>query len=339
MQIQKCYKWSLFVCTLFIMTVIFFPLVSFCTSSEFGSNSNHQSANYGISGTMNNIPLFYLSEGQITPDNIKPLVAYIDFNGSAKDWNYDGVLFCDYRLNIANKPGQAACDEFTYDLFEHGGLETLDKTVGTLKHQLHSPSYKFNVIIQIPYWANAANAKENIFKILDKWNNSDYKNLTLAGFYWGYTEEPRTKDYDIREIAYFIHGLGLGLKVLAIPYYDQWNRLSYHRLGVDYVMGGPNYTWAGHGNISAFRVVNEAIQSGVLDGVEFELAENYLKLSREGNANIYINEGILYGWRKNAINSYYYAPGVLEKLTAISDRRIYDRIYQSFILSNRDSVH
>ena len=324
-------------CTLFIMTVIFFYLVSFCTSSEFGSNSNHQSANYGISGTMNNIPLFYLSDSQITHDNIEPLVAYIDFNESAKDWNYDGVLFIDQRLNIAKEPDQAACDEFTYDLFERGGLETLDKTVGTLKHQLHATDYKFNVVMQIPYWANAANAKENIFKILDKWNNSDYKNLTLAGFYWGYTEEPRTKDYDIREIAYFIHGLGLGLKVLAIPYYNQWNELSYHNLGVDYVMGQPNYAW--NGNISVFRAVNKAIRNGVLDGVEFELAENDHKLSRQENANIYIDEGISFSWRKNAINSYYYAPGFLDHLTTISDRLIYDRIYRSFILSNREPVH
>jgi hypothetical protein len=309
------------------LAVNYAPIISFGSSSESASTLIHHSANYGISRTMKNIPLFYLSSGQPTPKNLRPLIAYIDINGSPRDWNYDGLIFIDNRLVKTNNPDQSTCDRFIYDLFERGGLNTLDQTVGTLKYQRSDPDYKFNIIIQIPYWTDSTNAKGNVLKILDKWNNSKYQNLTLAGFYWGFVESPLPSN-DTREIANFIHGLGLGLKVLTIPYYDEWNEASYHSLGVDYVMGQPNFAWTG--NTSAFSVVEKAIQEGNLDGAEFELADNYLNLSREENANYYINNGIRYGWKENRINSYYYAPGILDNITTMSDRRIYDRIYQTY---------
>lgn len=324
------------------------------------------SAHFGKYGELTSLPMFYINDDNSVPteENLKPLVSYLNISGSAVKWNYHGILMYQAWLHYKKWTGPGTCGNWYEDLFgvngTGGGLDTLNQVVGNLKDDLLDPGYLFNVVIAVCFEPGSQNANDSVDSLAANWTVKSYQNLTLVGFYWGWTEFASGYHTQISETAGHIHGYGLEL--FSIPYYKQWSPPGndWHSLGVDYVMGQPNVAFEFPHDFTRFARIHENItddsscSSGAcLDGVHFEIAytcrdfnpPDLRCITREENAKAYLDAGFEYEWMKNTINGFYYSPGFLDAYAMgggrvdipTYDRPIYDRAHQ-FVRNFKTSI-
>jgi hypothetical protein len=329
------------------------------------SLSNQGEASYqtyvGTEGELASMPLFYTSSDVPRYDNLEPLVAYVDIGGTPIEWNYHGILMYNryiYNDQVNNPANGDVCGKFYKGLFGYEGyvtivgLDILDEVVGDLKTKFSDWDYRFNVVISIcwstnyPEWSDPINSVNYVYAKWDELSQlGHYQHLSLAGFYWGHSETPFYPT-QIRDTADCIHGLHPGcptipldtLKFYAAPYYPMWppTTTDWHSLGVDYVMGQPNYML--DGNPTRFQGVNDAIEAGYLDGVIMEPSKPPAGHTIAENANAYLDAAFKYRWMKNEVNGFYFAPGYLnlyatggyliDVIIPEYNRPIYDRLHQ-----------
>ena len=332
---------------------------------------------YGAYGDLKSLPLFYTNVEAPTYDNLRPVVGYVSHAAvPLGGWMFHGLIFYASELALLRST-QAGCDQWRANLFASPGwLDTLDQVVSDLKVSLGDSTYRFNVFLSVCYSSDmpGGNTINNVQNMINDWNAKHYSHLTLAGFMWGVFESPSQgvgigAICDVYPTNHYIHGLGLGLKTLWIPYYPEWEDLTtrcptdgrnWQQWEFDYVTAQPNYAFFCPHDAGRFNVVNTDLQNPLyqLAGVELEIAHaNTVNdpvhgtprcpITIEQNANAYLDAGFQYGWVKNTVNTFFYAPKFISHyadgwagnppacpwlpecdVPKTFDRAIYDRIWE-----------
>lgn len=293
------------------------------------------------------------SLADLTAEKIKPYIAYIDENGNIADTMFDGVILVpchtDYpsggRLTKTNgKKGAVMSDwmlyaDHTFDASKD--LSALDKTVGEV-YAATGKDGRMPVMLTMPYptvlegafgdidgdgndeYCRTLDERLSIIKwfadlCVKRFNDAEYKNITLAGFYW-YREEVNYSDTDheaemcIKANEYF-HSLSL--ESIFDPFYLSTGYDHYRELGFDACVMQPNYAeissdreYFRQGMLSEFAVTVKNNGCGVeietlspyayTDGADYRnAAKNYLE---------YLYEGVKSGYADN-LKTWYQGAG------------------------------
>lgn len=199
-------------------------LFASCKSSEQTTESNTDPQTcyiYLNSKLTNNITdLALIYQGGIkrldwNKEQLQPHVSWINPSSQKEEWLFDGFLFLefrDFRGNIfANGYGGEPASKEVLDwyldrIFEKNlSVDALDQVIGETINRIGKPQKMRQVILTIPEpirgyknWGvlngkkldfdieedRLAAAQYFIDKLLERWNKGNFKNITLAGFYW-----------------------------------------------------------------------------------------------------------------------------------------------------------
>ena len=272
--------------------------------------------------------LYYISAAPISVDTVRPLVGYLDPQGNAIDWMYDGFIV--FSINIhGSSTTSADLDTFHDSLFAGGQLETLRQVVASLRGELGDPDYRLKVYLAAPY-ASGEGAKVRMQALIDAWPAAD--ELELAGFYWGYQESVGSTQSanTIRDAADYVHAQSFEL--IWIPYFnasgvDAW--ASYH---FDRATLQPNFAF-NDVDLSRFLATDERRRAYGTSGVEIEIAEVTNPQvggadPRITNANHYLSAADTMNWTAADQITYYHGSNIAAYAADASRREIYDRVYR-----------
>ena len=195
-------------------------------------------------------------KGTWNKDELKSVVAYMK-DGTVKGKMFDTILFLPY----ADVPStQAGWTAYIEDLFQSNSqLGALNQVAGEVYQQ---SDFKEKVILSIPFpdtktpdfWTEQGKEgtdtiegqkqaiKWYMEKLMEKWNQAEYKHLELAGIYW-WKEKIETNVTDEEELvkttASLVHQYNLPF--YWIPYYGAKGYTYWKELGFDHVIIQPNY--------------------------------------------------------------------------------------------------
>ena len=203
------------------------------------------------------------------PENLLPLVAYLDEDGNIKDTLMDGFIYCSHlNLPSGSLPHLINYKKDWEYVLNHtfngqAGFDKLDETVGQVKEALGIPDYKVQVYVtyltlrdENPNFgdvdgdgisentANPADRKKIVDWYIDetmrRFEEKGYKNLEFNGFYWVNEAVVWEKDDSqiLREVADATHATGHNF--LWIPYYAANRFYTGYELGFDIVCMQPN---------------------------------------------------------------------------------------------------
>lgn len=144
------------------------------------------------------------------------------------------------------------------------GCKAIDDLISELIPQLGEPARKHQIVFSLPVpttatqtWGaidgrnmNFESTDDRIFainwyidRILEKWEEADFKNLELAGVYW--TQEAPSygerTGYMATHVNDYAHSLGL--KTYWIPYYSVRDRDKWREMNFDVAYTQPNYAF------------------------------------------------------------------------------------------------
>ncbi len=305
--------------------------------------------------------------GNHSSANLLPYAAYVDKSGNYSDTMFDSFLFlplapgdgCDG--SFSSQKGWEIYLKNTIGAEENVNLTALDATIGEIKEKLQlADDYKVNIFLTVPTipLANAVfgnldgdtpiktNNLENAKKVV-KWyvdlcektfNDSNFKNLNLTGFYW-WTELVRYSEttFDPELIKYFTEYChSLDHAAIWIPYYGAPGFWEANELGFDVAALQSGYAFPREpdsetGNPqkgTCYDSMSIAKKYGL--GVEIELS---LVNDATERYTDYLVQSYLLGCMKDGVSMYYQAGGDGEFYRAAfsansSVRRIYDMTYQ-----------
>jgi hypothetical protein len=278
---------------------------------------------------------------QITQAIARPLVVYLDSSGNPKDWMFDTIILYNLWLNFEYNPTTDVINQWTNYIFRQGQIANLDLTVAEAKEALKRPSYSMNVVLTVPVAYDAINEvsiEKNVDNLISGWNKLSPTNLNLMGFYWGFTENLDDYSYyrDLHNIvpnvAAYIHAKNMKLFMIPNPQHHL-DRLG--SAGIDFLTLQPNYHIDANSDLTDFATVDQAIKSGYVYGVHFEIpfSDNPIlccSTSWQTNLQTYFNQAYAYGWYTNRVTTYYHG-AVISQLGRINNadyRAAYDTIYQ-----------
>lgn len=305
--------------------------------------------------------------GRYTAEDLKPYVGYYNKNGELADFFFDSYLFLPCmsygpsgaRLHHDASAPTKDIDWTTYvedTFYEGSNVDALEVAFGEAKQKLNDSERKAGVVFSILYPAQdqtdfgSLGGKTLDFTKIDdrkyavKWmideqmkrfNESDYENLDLIGFYW--LEEYLVNWGDVAEdkelfkyTSDYLHSLGL--KFVWIPWYQANGYNSWKELGFDAVCMQPNMYWQSvptEGRVA--KTANECEVYGM--GMEMELDAKALSSAEYYNRYLDYLEGGLQEGAMNSIKMYYQDAntGVYGQAYAASDERarsVYDLTYK-----------
>lgn len=203
------------------------------------------------------------------PENLLPLVAYLDKDGNIKDTLMDGFIYCSHlNLPSGSQPHLINYKQDWEYVLNHtfngqAGFDKLDETVAQVKEALDIPDYKVKVYVTYltlrdgnanfgdvdgdgisENTANPADRKKIIDWFIDetmrRFDEKGYQNLEFDGFYWVNESVVWEKDDSqiIQEVADATHAKGHNF--LWIPYYKANRFYTGYELGFDIVCMQPN---------------------------------------------------------------------------------------------------
>ena len=203
------------------------------------------------------------------PENLLPLVAYLDAEGNIKDTLMDGFIYCSHHnLPSGSQPHLKNFKQDWEYVLQHtfngqAGFDKLDETVGQVKDALGIPDYKVKVYVtyltlrdENPNFGDVdgdgisedTSKPEDRKKIIDwfidetmrRFEEKGYENLEFDGFYWVNEAVVWEKDDSqiIQEVANATHAKGHNF--LWIPYYKANRFFTGYELGFDIVCMQPN---------------------------------------------------------------------------------------------------
>lgn len=215
--------------------------------------------------------------GRHYKNDLMPYTAYLDKNGNIKDFFFDSYLFLpcmDFgpsgaRMHVDVNNPTKAIDWTTYveDTFHKGAnVDALEEAFGATKKALGDSEKKAGAFFTILYPCTSATnfgtlggKQLNFSKMEDrkyavKWiideqmklfNERNYQNIELVGFYW--LEEFVLSNADKELFQYaseYLHSMGL--KFIWIPWYKAEGYQSWRSLGFDVACMQPNLFWLGN---------------------------------------------------------------------------------------------
>lgn len=203
------------------------------------------------------------------PENLLPLVAYLDEDGNIKDTLMDGFIYCSHHnLPSGSLPHLINYKQdweyvLNHTFNGHAGFDKLEETVQQVKDALGIPDYKVKVYVTYltlrdgnaefgdvdgdgisENTANPEDRKKIIDWFIDetmrRFDEKGYKNLEFDGFYWVNESVVWEKDDSqiITEVADATHAKGHNF--LWIPYYKANRFFTGYELGFDIVCMQPN---------------------------------------------------------------------------------------------------
>lgn len=282
--------------------------------------------------------------GRFTASDFAPYVGYYDREGELIDFFFDSFLFLpclEYGPSGGlmhadlNNPSKAQdWTAYVNDTFADGyNVDALEDAFGTVKQQMGTSDKKAGVFFSILYpcgsatnfgklgsynlnFNNQEHRKYAVKWIIDEqirlFNESNYKNLDLEGFYWleeffvtyvngfGYTYDKSLFTY----AAQYVHSLGL--KFIWIPWYNASGYQQWSTLGFDVACMQPNLFWMDQESVDYNRVSQTASLCSA-NGMGMEIEVDYRVFVEDEYYNrylIYLEDGMKSG-AMNSIKMYY----------------------------------
>ena len=311
----------------------------------------------------------YLAFGNVEyGEGMKGLVAYLDEDGKAQDFYFDGFLYGMYGLPVKTNNRTHLYnvksdweEQFDVIFGGAGGLDLLNETVGKVKEELNRPDHK--VYVYITMWCVCENVKnfgdvdgdgvsedlskaEDRKKVVDwyidlcmeEFASRGYEHLVLDGFYWqGESvnwDDPSTpasedNSHIIAEVSEYIHAKNTNL--LWIPYYTAIGYYQTYELGFDLICMQPNYMFDLEKPLYRFDVTASRAKRQHLC---VEIEHSYQALSDPlfvRNYMLYLYYGAMTGYMEEATHIYYADLTNFVKLAYSDDplcRLQYDATYQ-----------
>lgn len=301
-----------------------------------------------------------LNKGLITVDESLSYVAYRDNQGEILDYMADSYLYLPFStVNQNTADGWKKYIDNTFT--KKYNIDALNIAVGKANQALGNNDYKVKVFLSIlrPNLSYDDDGNSKVFGDLDnngknedftklndrikciqwqidenlrKFEEGNYNNLELAGFYW-YEEQISYSDpHELKMIDYtvkYVHGKDFPL--IWIPYFKSSGFYDWNALDFDVACMQPNYFWKGYGNY-----IEETAQICKALGmcVEFEIDSDAISTNIfRKNYKAYLKGGIDYGYMKDTIHMYYNGGGhgaLYEAYLSQNafDRSIYDDTYK-----------
>lgn len=184
--------------------------------------------NSGLSNEpIGDIVLYYISAEPISDVTVRPLCSYVDNSGNARDWLFDGIIVYNVHLHsYPDHPNHDTCENYINALFSGGHqLDSLDAIVGRVKQELNVPDFRWKVILTAPYAEDLpqGNIINYCNTMINLWNNANFSNLTLIGFYFGYREwVDQIVTTMGRNGVKSRGGMGSNLYILHYPFDKKW---------------------------------------------------------------------------------------------------------------------
>ncbi len=277
------------------------------------------------------IPIVYSNRS--SPENLIPMVAYVDEEGNIKDTFMDGFLYC----HSGNLPSGNASHlanykndwEFLFDTYFNGqaGLDVLETTVQTVKDTLNKPDYKVQVYLTVLCTVetvtdfgdvdgdgitenlSVSEDRKKVYnwfvqKCMQEFAARGYNNLELGGFYWMNEDIHWQLDdsHIVAEAAEVIHANGSYF--IWIPYYDANRYYLGYELGFDLVSMQPNIVFSSD---APFWRIDAAIEFTKRRKMAIEIEHSYQAFGDPKFAATYLKylyNGVITGYN-DSINIYY----------------------------------
>lgn len=325
---------------------------------------------------INNIALLYnQGNREWKKDSIIPYLGYVDQKGEIKDWFFESVLYLGLTApggrGFASNTSPANAQDWQWYLDrtfkESGDMQELDRAAREVAEKMGQPDRKIKVFLMIPWPATkqskfgviddsgdtlnfnheeigkeaaVENRKKAVKWYIDNaiqlWNDNEYSNIELVGFYWLWETLEAEAPYESELIKYtgdLVHEEDL--KYLWIPFYKANEFYNWKEFGFDMAVLQPNYFFNDYIKPTRLRDAAALAKTHGM-GVELELDERVTSSDGEGamfrdRYRQYLDYGVKYGYTGDVLKAYYQGGTALLECSKSSNkdiRSIYDDTYK-----------
>ncbi len=307
--------------------------------------------------------------GRHNAEDLRPYVAYYDEEGNAVDYFFDSYLFLPCNsigpsgapMHASSERPTVATDWIAYvdDTFAKGyNVDALEIAFGNAKKALNDSTHKkAGVFFSILYPTKTSvsfgelggrsldlsvheDRKYAIKWIIDeqvkRFNENEYKNTKLIGFYWleEYLMNCEFTDEDIQLFNFasdYLHSLGL--KFIWIPWYKAYGTSQWSELGFDVACMQPNMYFM---NNADYERIKKSLEFSDKFGLSMEVEIDLRALGVEEYFNRYLQyleDGMNLG-AMDSVKMYYQDKKTAIYYTAATDkskkygRLVYDLTYK-----------
>jgi hypothetical protein len=296
-----------------------------------------------------NTILVYADPGRDwNPGSFDYYLAYIDKNGTPKDWLFDGFLFLSINTPSRRNFWDGKADASDWDwwqerLFEKGRqLDALERDVQALEARL-GPAAPRKVIISIPRPPIAADAagqaaviKDFVDRCVRRFAEKSYRSIGLDGFYWFHEGVDGTNADLVNSLWQDLNGRGL--RLYWIPYdvgHENRAHLEKWKAGgirFDGVWLQPNYFWAERNAKYAAQDLDDTVSVARAMGAEVEIEFDRGASTtgwKLGRFTHYLISGDVYGYRNGPLTYYDGYQGYIKCGQSRNpvQRSVYDDLY------------
>ncbi|MEH7114008.1 DUF4855 domain-containing protein [Neobacillus niacini] len=304
------------------------------------------------------------AQGDWTRDEIKPYVSYVDKNGKALDWLYDGVLYLAITaqsgnnlggLTSANPSNKEDWQWYIDKTFAgNGDLEELNQAVQDAGVELNDPSHKVKVVLTVPYPnmyqtdfgdVDGDSLSENLStyegkqrvvtwylnQIFSNWEEANFSHLELSGIYWMNENIENDVPFEKEIIEYtsnLVHEEQL--KFFWIPNWYTNEIHEWQEVGLDAVAMQPNHFFYDNTEYRVEWGAHRAKNYGT--GVEIEFDERLMTDPNYFERYLrYLNGGVQYGYMTNTFKGYYQGNDTILRAAygeRAEQRMAYDLLYE-----------
>jgi hypothetical protein len=276
---------------------------------------------------------------------LKPYVTYTDRSGK-EFWMFDSFLFLEIKTgdgrSFASGYADGAANQQDWkNLVDHyfqpdSCLGALNKSIASAKARLGEPMEKHKVLIGVPqpiqYQVDWGSVKDNVkldFSNLNdriaackwyidyarkKFDESNFKNIELAGFYWVH----EAAYGGTREIAPALSSYlnDLNYSFIWIPYNNAPGAFDWKQMNFNHVYYQPNYFFD---DTKPLSVLHKACEDAIKYGMDMEIEFDNRALTQSGGWGYrledYLNAFKEYGISTNNRIAYYQGGTTLYSLS------------------------
>lgn len=208
--------------------------------------------------------------GNWESDLVNTYLSYVDKEGK-EHWLFDGFLFLEifdlvnHHKYATGYKGEAALKKEWKAVLDHyfandKCIDAINNEIDVIKKRIGNPDHKHRIVISIPEpiaevsnWGeidgetvNLTLGKEQQMKAV-KWyidyarqrfDEADFKNVELAGFYWVAEHDSETRHL-LNDVGAYLNDLGYGFN--WIPYWNAPGAKDWQSLGFNFSYQQPNH--------------------------------------------------------------------------------------------------